>query len=206
MKRVKMTSKSAPRIRDVGPTARRIEPRMIAEAVASEPIAKLRSGLPPPALAALREELVRRLGSSGGRPSLAGTQRRQKIPLADADWAQLVALAEQVSDQNVRPTPGQIASAVLRLVLERTDSFASRLRAATARDRSHLANRAGESSLAYEPVHAPMVAGDANSDRRPDTHRRRELIDEVAKLLSKLDPHEFVEALALAIERRRRRV
>ena len=67
----------------------------------------------PVALLAVRTELARFLRSTGGRPSLEGTTRRQKIPLADADWADLQDLAAQLGTTAPRATAGQVASVIL---------------------------------------------------------------------------------------------
>ena len=53
-----------------------------------------------------------RLRSTGGRPGL-GELRRQKIPLSDADWEILITLAEAIADEEIHPTPGQLASQIL---------------------------------------------------------------------------------------------
>ena len=67
----------------------------------------------PVALLAVRTDLAQFLRSTGGRPSLKGATRRQKIPLAEADWAQLQDLAMQFSANAPRATAGQIASVIL---------------------------------------------------------------------------------------------
>jgi len=67
---------------------------------------------------ALRAEVTSRLSSSGGRPSLDGTTRRQKIPLSDTDWALLEQLAENLADQEYRPSPSQVASILLHRALK----------------------------------------------------------------------------------------
>jgi len=70
---------------------------------------------------AVRQELLSRLTSTGGRPGLKGTTRRQKIPLDDEDWSRLQKIAEALNDDEVRPTPGQVASVLLHRLLENID-------------------------------------------------------------------------------------
>lgn len=78
-------------------------------------------GLAPPALRALRAEIASRLTSTGGRPALAGTVCRQKTPLNDEDWARLIRLARRFGQDRLHPTPGQVASALLRISLSNLD-------------------------------------------------------------------------------------
>ena len=86
------------------------------------------------ALVAVRQELLSRLASTGGRPGLEGATRRQKIPLDDRDWKRLQKIAEALNDDEVRPTPGQVASVLLHRVLETID-----VKAAAAQLRAELA-------------------------------------------------------------------
>jgi hypothetical protein len=86
--------------------------------------AGLTEALAPLTLFALREELVHRLQSSGGRPALAGTTRRAKIPLSDEEWGQLEELAAAIASPGFAPSAGQVASVLLSLSLH---SVASRV-------------------------------------------------------------------------------
>lgn len=110
-----------PRIEPQDAPVARIDPELVAERLGAERAAA-GTGRPgsPPALLALRQELARRLVSTGGRPRLTGTQRRQKIPLADEDWQALEKLAEGLADDDIRPSPGQVASVLLHQALEGT--------------------------------------------------------------------------------------
>jgi hypothetical protein len=69
-------------------------------------------------LFALRQELCERLQSTGGRRSLEGATRRQKIPLSEADWQRLQQLAELSQTNGMRPTAGQVAGTLLHQALE----------------------------------------------------------------------------------------
>lgn len=111
---IKVTGKSLPRVRDTGPTLPRVEPEQIRKAVGADASEAQEAGRPqgPVALFGLRQGLAERLRSTGGRPSL-GHNRRQKIPMSDADWELLCALAEELADEVSSPSPGQVASELL---------------------------------------------------------------------------------------------
>jgi len=69
-------------------------------------------------LPALGAEMVARLRSRGGRPSLIEATRRQKIPLRHSDWEALEAMARELTIANGRTiTPAQIASHLLTRTL-----------------------------------------------------------------------------------------
>lgn len=105
-------------IRDTGAVLSRVEPEQIAAALgAEEAPARLGAALAPVTLFAVREELVKRLQSSGGRPALEGATRRAKIPLNDAEWFQLEDLAAAVASPGFAPSAGQVASVLLSLAL-----------------------------------------------------------------------------------------
>ncbi len=123
-KRIRTTEATFPRIRDTSTPLPRIEPAQIQEALGAELAEEgLEGALAPITLFAVREELVKRLQSSGGRPALAGVTRRAKIPLSDQEWLQLEELAAAVSSPGFAPSAGQVASVLLTLALR---SVASR--------------------------------------------------------------------------------
>jgi len=111
---IRQTSRTLRKVQVSGPTLRRVDPAKVARALGAE-----RTGQPvstrqsPAALFGLRQALASRLRSRGGRPSL-GLAQRQKIPLAEADWKMLHHLAQNLSKDGVHPTPGQVASELLR--------------------------------------------------------------------------------------------
>ncbi len=107
------------RVRHVGPTLPRVEADDVAAALGGEILQEtVPGGGSPPALFALRQYLLERVRSGGGRPALVGATRRQKIPLSDAEWARLEAIAGAMSRAGVRATPGQVAGALLHQTLE----------------------------------------------------------------------------------------
>ena len=118
-KRIVTTGFQVKLIRDTSKTHPRIEPSVIAAALGAEPTGvKREPALAPITLFAVRAELMGRLHSSGGRPALADTDRRVKIPLADTDWANLEEIAAKMSADGISPSAGQIASVMLKLSIQ----------------------------------------------------------------------------------------
>src|SRR5438045_2929048 len=128
MKRIKIIGKAQPLVRDKGPAQPLIDPSTVAEALGAAEAESVPAGGSPPSFTALRYELSQRLSSTGGRPALRGTDRRQKIPLSNEDWMRLCELAKRVADLDPRPAPAQIASALLHLALENLDTAETLLR------------------------------------------------------------------------------
>lgn len=122
--RIKDTSKSLPKIVSTSKTYRTIKPEEVAKALGAEkiPDSSIELGGSPPALFGLRQELYRRLRSTGGRRSLEGAGKRRKIPLFEGDWERLQAVAEANSGQGFHPTPAQVASILLHQALEELES------------------------------------------------------------------------------------
>jgi len=124
-KKLRTTETTLRPIRDTSSTLRRIDPAQVQQALGAEEVpAALAEALAPLTLFALREELVNRLQSSGGRPALAGTTPRAKIPLSDDEWAKLEELAAAIASPGFAPSAGQVASVLLSLSLH---SVASRI-------------------------------------------------------------------------------
>lgn len=119
--RIETMGKKGSRIKVTSPRGQRVPPEQVAAALGAEKAPGKVRAQSPDTLAVVRQELVRRLSSSGGRPSLAGTSRRQKIPLDDEDWERLRLIAEALRDDEVRPTAGQVASVLLHRTLTGLD-------------------------------------------------------------------------------------
>jgi hypothetical protein len=117
-KKSRISETTFPPIRDTSRFLPRIEPAQVQEALgAEESVEGLVEALAPVTLFALREELVNRLQSSGGRPALVGTTRRAKIPLSEEEWVQLEELAAAIPSPGFAPSAGQVASVLLSLSL-----------------------------------------------------------------------------------------
>jgi hypothetical protein len=116
--KIKTSEPTLQPVRDTGPALPRVDPARVQEALGAEQAAEgLAEALAPVTLYAVREELVRRLQSNGGRPGLSGVSRRAKIPLSDQEWLGLEELAAAISSPGFAPTAGQVASVLLTLSL-----------------------------------------------------------------------------------------
>ena len=111
--KLKIPSHSAGTIRHVGVVARTVNSEGIAKALGAEVVSRKNISGAPINLHALRQELHRRVRSTGGRPALEGATRIQKIPLTPGDWSQLGELADVLSRQGVSATAGQVASVIV---------------------------------------------------------------------------------------------
>jgi hypothetical protein len=104
-------------IKNIGPTQRQVNFKVAAKELGAEAVGvtiDTRQG--PISLFALRQFLVERLRSSGGRPALLadGQKRRNKIPLSDEDWIKLEIIAKYYQQkEGINVSPGQIASALI---------------------------------------------------------------------------------------------
>ena len=114
MARLVITDKPKPRLEMTKPrTRRRITPEEIEEGLGAERVATIPPGGSPMSAYALRQELFGRLRSTGGRPSLDGTDIKPKIPMRRSQWEKLERLAGLVKSDNFHPTPAQLASVIL---------------------------------------------------------------------------------------------
>jgi hypothetical protein len=117
-RRIRTTEPTAPRIRTSEPTMQHVDPRAVGKALGGEPCSERLEGSPGPiTLYALRQELLGRRQSSGGRPGIEGTSFRAKIPLGEHDWQRLETLAATLSAEGFSPSAGQVGSVLLSLAL-----------------------------------------------------------------------------------------
>ncbi|MCK4326576.1 hypothetical protein KAU86_03545 [bacterium] len=113
-------------IKNVGLTQRQVNLKVVAKELGAEAVGvtiDTRQG--PISLFALRQFLVERLRSSGGRPALVGAlkKRRNKIPLFDEDWIKLEKIAKYYKQkEGLNVSPGQIASALVHTDVSRIDT------------------------------------------------------------------------------------
>lgn len=114
-RRLRPTEPAQPRLRDTSAALPRIGANSVAIGLGSSFSEPIRTLLGPITLLAVREELAGRLQSTGGRPGLADTTRRTKIPLREKDWAALEQLAVAVGSDGFVPSAGQVASVLLAL-------------------------------------------------------------------------------------------
>ncbi|HLY54918.1 MAG TPA: hypothetical protein VKS60_05140 [Stellaceae bacterium] len=62
----------------------------------------------PPTLLAIRDIVMARLKSTGGRPALAGTDKKPRVPMSQDDWR----LLEEIAAAAAEAVPGKPAKAV----------------------------------------------------------------------------------------------
>jgi hypothetical protein len=133
-KKIKIVGKQADRVHDTGKTMRRVESAKFASALGAEPCPpEVSRSIDPIALAAIGNELLKRLRSTGGRPALEDANEICKVPLSVEDVAALEKIAESVHEKTgARPSLGQVASVILRVTLDESrGGHAARLRPAT---------------------------------------------------------------------------
>jgi len=125
-RRIRTSETTLEPIRDTAAPLPRVEASQVQAALGADaPAEGLAEALAPITLFALREELIERLQSSGGRPGLSGATRRAKIPLSDQEWLRLEELAAAVASPGFAPSAGQVASVLLTLSLEAVSSRAA---------------------------------------------------------------------------------
>jgi hypothetical protein len=110
------------KIKNIGKTQRRISSNKVINSLGAERIG-LKSDTKRGAgsLFTLRQILVKKLHSRGGRPSLIGAQKnRTKIPLIEEDWSKLKRLSEYYNEnEGMHVSPAQIASILLHKSLNK---------------------------------------------------------------------------------------
>ena len=133
MRSTRSKDRTYTRIRDTSGTLSRIDASKVAEALGGEP-SDLKHAVAgsPLSLFQVRQELSRRLQSTGGRPSLSDTSARKKVPLSDGQWKELEEIAAEVASPGFSPSAGQIASVLLALSLRSLRKDESELRAGRA--------------------------------------------------------------------------
>lgn len=72
----------------------------------------------PVALLAIREALMERLRSTGGRPALSGDSSRQRVQVSAEDWQIITSIANRVEVGRHKPSPAQVASVLIHFALE----------------------------------------------------------------------------------------
>lgn len=91
----------------------KISMEAFASALGAERVESINNKTSPISLMALRQELSEKLHSSGGRPSLEDSTKRQKIPMSDADWKELEIVAKELKKSGVNASAGQVASMII---------------------------------------------------------------------------------------------
>ncbi len=111
-------------IKDIGRTKRKIDAKVIAEALGAEEVeTKIDTRQGPISLFFLRQFLVSQLHSTGGRPTLRGTRKkRNKISLTTTDWSKLSEIAKYFKEkEGIKVSSGQIAALLIHNGISKID-------------------------------------------------------------------------------------
>jgi len=122
MKKIRSIGTEQIKIRSIGTTNTRVDSTFLEKSLGAEKLGiKAETRQPSISLLALSQFFSKRLKSSGGRPSLSGTQKqRTKISLLEDDWGKLKKLSSYYKEkEGINVTPSQIASAALHKSLEK---------------------------------------------------------------------------------------
>jgi lipoate-protein ligase A len=114
MNNITFSNKKPPqRIRDIGVRSEKMDSDAVARALNAEVVSSTEIHGSPITMYALRKAIGERLTSTGGRPALAGSTRRQKIPISDQDWDELKHIAEEeLGSRSV--SPAQVGALLIR--------------------------------------------------------------------------------------------
>jgi hypothetical protein len=117
--RIKSTSKPLPGVKTKSKGQRTIAKAKVGKSIGAKRVEAVKDEVAgsPPSLFGVRQELYQRLRSTGGRRSLEGAVRRQKIPLLEGDWERLEKVATLSASEGIQPTPAQVASILLHKAL-----------------------------------------------------------------------------------------
>ncbi len=123
-RKINVSGATLPRIAKTGKTLKKIDPKILAEALGAKVVSTSAvKAHGPVSLFALRQYLLENLHSSGGRPGLESHARRQKIPLTDEIWLALTGLASILRADGISISPGQMASALIRQSLAQLNAL-----------------------------------------------------------------------------------
>ena len=107
------------KIIDTSPTRPKLDLAEVAKALGAKPTDVRIEGAPGPmSLFGLRQELFRRLTSTGGRPGLPDADKVGKVPLSEKQWARLEELAAAIAEDGFSPSAGQVANVLLTWALD----------------------------------------------------------------------------------------
>lgn len=120
-------------IKDMGATQRRLKPKLVAKALGAEDTGiKIDTRRGPISLFTLRQFLVDRLHSTGGRPKLRGTRKkRSKISFLGEDWKKLEKISRYCRGEGINVTSTQVASALIHKEVSTIDTSKLKLHSAS---------------------------------------------------------------------------
>ncbi len=117
---IKLTSRTARgRIRDVSRKPAPVEARAVIGPLGGKSLeARFGDTTNPVTLMLVRDALMDRLSSTGGRPGLSGDGGRQRVQVSATDWRTITDIASHVDTGRYRPSPAQVASALIHIALQ----------------------------------------------------------------------------------------
>ena len=123
-KNIEIVGAKPKRVEIVDKPKRRIEPAELAAALGANSAGGQTAGhLDLIALAELGTRLLGRLRSSGGRPALADATEICRVPLSAEDLKALERMTDDIAQATgAKPSPGQVASIIVREYLTATQS------------------------------------------------------------------------------------
>jgi hypothetical protein len=106
---IRDTSKKQPRIIDTSPRQPKIDPEELAKALGAERVdhPRIFLGNSPEVLAQYQQQ-----------QALKAKNEEHSIEVDQEEWEQLVALAQELSSEDQKPTPKQVGKALLRKALK----------------------------------------------------------------------------------------
>jgi hypothetical protein len=111
--RLILTDKTKRRLMVTDTPKRRVNVADLAAALgASEVVPAPAAGGSPASWFAMREEVARRLRSTGGRPGLPDAEPR-KVTLTQGEWDMVKQLTDTIAEPGFRPSAGQVAGVLL---------------------------------------------------------------------------------------------
>lgn len=124
----------ARKIKDTGKTQRRVNAKLVAKALGAEDAGiEIDTRQGPISLFTLRQFLLGKLSSTGGRPCLQGTRKtRSKISFFDEDWEKIELLSKYYREEGINVTSSQIASALIHAEVSKIDTSKIKLKAHSA--------------------------------------------------------------------------
>jgi hypothetical protein len=118
-KRIKVISKTLPKIVSTSKMLRKIEPEKVSEALGAQEVFEIDTDRNIGSISgiALRMEIAEKITSTGGRPSIAFADGEKKIPISDENWETLKVMAnfltESIGSKSKKVTPTHLASIIL---------------------------------------------------------------------------------------------
>jgi hypothetical protein len=117
-------------IKDKGAAKRVVNSELIAKTLGAEDTGvKIDTRRGPISLFTLRQILVDRLYSTGGRPGLRGTKKtRSKISFFEEDWKKIEKISKYYREDGINVTSSQIASALIHAEISKIDTSKIKLK------------------------------------------------------------------------------